>query len=259
MHNKTVVITGASSGIGKALALAYSKEKVNLVLIARRKEKLDEIKSYCQTNGSSVKVIVADLSDEKAVEKTAQEALNAFNKVDILINNAGISQRGTIADTIFEVDRKVMELNYFSQIYLTKLLLSEIRKNKGQIVVISSLSGLFGFPLRSAYAASKHALHGFFETLQLEEKEISTTIVCPGRIKTDISLSAITASGEKHGKMDEGQLKGIDVNVCAQKIITAIGNRKKKIIIAKEEKILLFMYNYIKPLFYKIASKIKAT
>lgn len=259
MSQKTILITGASSGIGRALAIYYSKLHCQLILSARRKEELESLKKICEENGSKAVTILADLSKDEDVVQLAQKTIEAFGRLDILINNAGVSQRGAVAETLFEVDRKIMEINYFGQIHLTKLLLPEIKKTHGNIVVLSSLSGLFGFPLRSAYAASKHALHGFFETLQLEEKNIATTLVCPGRIKTDISLSALTGDGSKHGQMDEGQLNGIDVNICAKKIGIAVSKKKKLLVIAKEENILLFFYRYCKPLFYSIASKIKAT
>ncbi|MBI3234747.1 MAG: SDR family oxidoreductase [Bacteroidetes bacterium] len=259
MSQKTILITGASSGIGRALAIYYSKQESQLILSARRKEQLESLKTICEQNGSEATIIVADLVKEEDILNLAKKAIEAYGQLHILINNAGVSQRGSVSETIFEVDRKIMEINYFGQIHLTKLLLPELKKKSGNIVVLSSLSGLFGFPLRSAYAASKHALHGFFETLQLEEKDIATTIVCPGRIKTDISLSALTSNGTKHGQMDEGQLKGIDVDVCAKKIATATYKKKKLLVIAKEENILLFFYRYCKPLFYAIASKIKAT
>ena len=116
---------------------------------------------------------------------------------------------------------------------------------------------MFGFPLRSAYSASKHALHGFFETMQLEEPLLSITLVCPGRIRTDISLSAITSDGSKHGVMDDAQLNGIPADVCAKKIIRAIHNRKKLMVIAQKEHILLFFYRYMRPLFYIVARRIK--
>lgn len=257
MQKKTILITGASSGIGEALAIEYANPNIQLVLAARRVSALEKVKEICEKKGAAVVVIVADMSKQEAVENLAKKAHEAFGSIHILINNAGISQRSTIEETIFEVDRNVMELNYFSQIYLTKLLLPELKKNQGSIAVLSSLSGLFGFPLRSAYSASKHALHGFFETMQLEEPLLSITLVCPGRIRTDISLSAITSDGSKHGVMDDAQLNGIPADVCAKKIIRAIHNRKKLMVIAQKEHILLFFYRYMRPLFYIVARRIK--
>jgi short-subunit dehydrogenase len=254
-----VLITGASSGIGEALALRYAQSGCRLVLAARRLDELERVKKLCEGAGASCHILQMDMAAHDLIPSKAIEAIACFGRIDFLINNAGISQRGKVSETSTEVDKQLMDVNYFGTIFLTKYILPELIKNQGKIIVISSLSGLFGFPQRSAYAASKFALHGFFETLQLEEKNIHITIVCPGRIKTNISFSALTADGTPHGKMDEGQLNGIDVNVCAAKIQRASERHKKLIVIAKEEKILLFFKKWIPSLFYRIASKIKAT
>lgn len=253
-----ILITGGGSGIGKALALAFAKPGKVLLLAGRNEAALKEVCDACISKGARAKYYIMDLQvPEGAARLVTQIKQDGFS-VQVLINNAGISQRGSAAETLESVDRYVMELNYFAPVRLTKLLLPDLRACGGHLVVISSLSGLFGFPLRSAYAASKHALHGFFETLQLEEPQIKTTLVCPGRIKTDISLHALTSDGQPHGKMDPGQQKGIPASDCALKIVKAMRSGKRKVIIAREEKILLFLHEYIPSLFYKIASKIKA-
>jgi short-subunit dehydrogenase len=190
------------------------------------------------------------------------EALDFFKGIDILINNGGISQRSKVEETDLEVDRKIMEVNYFGAVALTKCVLPYLLKQKsGHIVVISSVTGIFGFPMRSAYAASKHALHGFFETLRTEvlDRNVGVTIVCPGRIKTDISYHALTKDGKEHGKMDEGQEKGIPADVCARKILSAIKKGKKEIYIARSELVLIYLKRFFPGLFYKIAPKIKPT
>jgi short-subunit dehydrogenase len=141
----------------------------------------------------------------------------------------------------------------------TKALLPHfVKQGHGHIIVMSSMAGLLGFPMRSAYSAAKHALHGFFETFQTEQpvKDLHTTIVCPGRINTPISLSALTGSGQPHGKMDDGQKNGIPADKCARIILKAAENKKKLIKIAKEEKLLLAIKRVIPSMFYKIAHKV---
>jgi short-subunit dehydrogenase len=193
-----------------------------------------------------------------AIPDLASKAIAAFGHIDILINNAGISQRGTTAQTEMHVVRKMMEINFFSAVTISHALLDEIRKNNGSIVVISSMSGLFGFHGRSAYSASKFALHGYFETLNIEEPGVHVLLVCPGRVKTDISLSALAADGSKHGQMDKGQLNGIPVEKCSEKIIRAVDNKKSLILIAKEEKILYWLKKISYSLFIRTARKAKS-
>ncbi len=192
-----------------------------------------------------------------------------------MVNNAGISQRSLVVDTQTTVDRKIMEVNYFGTVNLTKKLLPLMLANGGgKIAVISSITGKFGFPLRSAYAASKHALHGFFETLQLElkpEDNIFITILCPGRIKTNISRNALIYDGSIYGKMDEGQEQGMSADICAQKIVKAISQKKREVYIGgvsqKKREVyiggvdvlMVYFKRYLPALFYWIASRTKAT
>ncbi len=257
-QGKTIVITGATSGIGKALAFALAKEKATLLLGARRMELLEETAKACLDLGATAYIHQVDMAQPSSIETFAQWAAIQNGNIDILINNAGIGQRGLAKDTALDVDRQVMEVNFFGQVALTKMLLPHLIKSKGHIAVISSLSGLFGWYQRSAYAASKHALQGFFETLQLELPEVSTTIICPGRIRTEISVNAITGSGGKHGLMDVGQANGIPADVCAAKIVVAIKNKRKLIVIATSERILLWFHTYFRPLFFFLAKRVKA-
>lgn len=255
-HNKVVLITGASSGIGKALAMQLAAQKAKLILTARRMEVLQEVKAACLQHTDHCHIIPFDLSQTQQIPELAQKALAIYGNIDVLINNAGVSQRALTVDTDINVDRSIMELDYFAVVTLTKALLPQfIKQQKGNIIVISSVSGLMGFPMRSAYAAAKHALQGFFETLQTEKPapELHITIACPGRINTPISLSALTGDGKPHQVMDEGQKNGIPVATCAQKILTAAEQKKKRVIIAKEERILLFLKKFVPKLFFKIA------
>jgi short-subunit dehydrogenase len=185
-----------------------------------------------------------------------------FPKIDILINNGGVSQRTLVKDTTMEIFRKIMEINLFGAVQLTKLVLPVMIKNGGgHIIATSSISGKFGFPLRSAYAASKHALHGFFETVRLENinENIKVTIVCPGRVKTNISYNAISTDGKPHGKMDDGQNEGISPEKCALQIMKAIRKNKKEVLIGGKELMMVHFKRFAPFIFYKIASKIKST
>lgn len=190
------------------------------------------------------------------MDDLAIEAVKIFGRMDVVIFCAGQTQRSYAVDTEMQVYRQLMELNFFAPVALTKTLLPQFeRQGSGHIVVISSVAGLMGFPLRTGYAASKHALKGFYETLQTEHRlpNFHITIVSPGRINTPISVNAVTGSGEKHGQMDVGQLNGIPVDVCTQKIIRAILKKRRHIIIARSEKILWWLWWFARPLYYKIA------
>jgi len=261
--NKTVWITGASSGIGKELAVQLASKGANLVLSARSEDKLQALKSELTAKGIRVWIVPLDLEKNEYFNQLVADVFNKTNKIDVLINNGGISQRSLAFETDMVVDRRIMEINYFGTIALTKAVLPKMKQQgEGYISVTSSLTGIFGFPMRSAYAASKHALHGYFETLQLEETKnnIFTTIVCPARIATDISKSALQKSGEQWGKADEGQEKGMPVDQCAKQYLKAIARQKKKIVIGSfGEKFLTKCHAWMPPLFYKIASNISPT
>lgn len=257
---KTIWITGATSGIGKALALLFAKQNTTLILSARRKDELDNVAAKCRELGSTAYVYPFDLSVSSEVENAAAKVLAEVKKVDVLINNGGISQRSEVIETPVDIDRKVMETDFFSGVVLTKALLpSMVKRGYGHIIVISSITGVFGFPLRSAYAAAKHALHGFYETLwaELHTKGINVTIVCPGRVNTNVSINAITKTGAAHGIMDHDIKKGITPEECALKIIQAAEQRKKVIYIAGKEMLMVYFKRYIPWLFYKLVSKVR--
>ncbi|MCD6200198.1 MAG: SDR family oxidoreductase [Bacteroidales bacterium] len=256
---KWVWITGASSGIGKGLALALASAEASLVLSSRNVEKLEEVKKISGLDEDHCLIFPLDVSDEQAVKNVAEKVLKTIPRLDYLFNNAGISQRGLVRDTGLEVDRKIMDVNYFGAVALTKAVLpGMIRNGGGHIVVTSSIVGKFGFPMRSAYAASKHALHGFFETLMVEEKNshIAVTLLIPGHIVTDVSINALTATGEKYGKMDPGQAKGISVEKAVSKILKGVARRKREIIIGNADSWSVYLKKYFPGLFFKIAGRV---
>lgn len=252
--DKVVWITGASSGLGAELARQLSREGARLILTGRNAAALETVRQQCET---PCQLLPADL-EKDATAELAAAALTAFNQVDILINNAGITQRALAEDTLPEVERRLMEINFFAPVMLTRQLLPHFRERKsGQVVVVSSMAGLMGFPLRTTYAASKHALKGYFETLQVEHTipGFYITIVSPGRVNTPISLNAVTASGAAHNQMDEGQANGIPVEDCAARILKAMRRKERHVIIARSERVLWWLRKNISPLYYTIARK----
>jgi short-subunit dehydrogenase len=256
---KTVWITGASSGIGEALAYEFAGKGYNLVLSARRKEVLEQVATRCTTSGNSVEIVPLDLTDIDSFPNIVSDVRKKVNRIDILINNGGISQRSPIIETPLEVDRKIFEVNYFGTIAFTKAVLPwMIETGGGNITAISSISGKFGFHLRASYSATKHALFGFYETLGLEhiKDKIYTTIVCPGRIQTNISKNAIDQSGMPTNEMDAGLQSGMPVEDCARKIVKGIEKNKRELWVGRKELLLVYIHKYLPRLFWRIAPNI---
>lgn len=259
---KTIWITGASSGIGEALALELANNKTHLILSARRLNELERVAASCRKSECKCSIYPIDLSDPQNVEAVADRVISEVGRIDMLFNNGGISQRSYVIDTPVEVDRKIMEIDYFSGVILTKKVLHGMLKSGfGHIIAISSITGLFGFPLRSGYAAAKHALHGFYETLwaELHEKGINVTVVSPGRVRTNVSLEAITASGKPHGIMDHGQDSGLSAEACAHKILIAVHRRKVMVNIVGREWLMIFFKKFMPFIFYRLVSKVQPT
>ena len=261
-NNKTIWITGASSGIGEASAYQFAKEKANLILTATREDKLNEVRQKCISLGAQCKVLPYDLSDLDNIDELTDKAISAIGNIDIAFLNAGISQRSKTLDTSFTVDEKIMAVNFFAPVKITKRLLPKMIENGGgTIAVTSSISGKFGFPLRSAYASSKFAVYGFFETVHAEyyNDNIRVVIVCPGRIKTNISYNALEADGTKHAKMDSGQQKGMSADKAAKKIVKAINMQRAEVLVGGNELIMLYLYRFFPNIARKLIRKISAT
>jgi|TARA_B100001094_G_scaffold237612_2_gene232861 short-subunit dehydrogenase len=252
---KTVWITGASSGIGKALAIKLGSLGANLVLSSRKKNQLMEVAKLCNTE---VLVLPIDLEKSSNFSEKVSKVVSKFKSIDLLINNGGISQRSRAYETDIEVDRKIMEVNYFGTIALTKSILPIMQKQKsGYITTVSSSSGKFGFFLRSSYSASKFAQVGFFESLRLEEEKnnIFISIVFPFLVKTNISLNAISEKGIANKKNDPLIEKGISPEKCAQDIIDGIMNQKKEIFSGGKGAWILNIKRFFPELFFKIMRK----
>lgn len=253
--NKVVWITGASSGIGEALVYEFVKEGAKVIASARRAAELQRVRENCLQNKDKVQVLPLDLIDIEGM----QEVVEGIGRIDVLVNNGGISQRSFAHETPLDVDRRIFEVNYFGQVALTKMVLPKmIQQGGGQIVAVSSITGKFGFPLRSAYSASKHAIHGFFETLgfELADKNIHVTIINPGRIRTNISFHALQKDGSPQESMDKGLDEGMPAELCAQKMLKAIYQRKKEANIGGKEIMMVYFKRFIPSLFRRIASRI---
>jgi short-subunit dehydrogenase len=254
LSGKVVWITGASSGIGAALARALAERGATLVLSSRRADALRTVQAACAQPDKHL-VLPLDMMEQTAFEPAARAARDRFGHIDIVVHCAGISQRARAADTQISVDRRIMELNYFGPVALTKQVLpAMIERRAGQIVVISSLLGKFGAPTRSAYCASKHALHGFFDSLRAEEFKhgITVTLVCPGFVQTNASLNALTGEGQPHGKMDERIAGGLTSDDCARRIVRAIERRRREVYIGQRETLALYLSRWAPNLFHRI-------
>jgi short-subunit dehydrogenase len=249
-EGKVVWITGASSGIGEALAQELAKEGARLVLSARRRALLEALRDRCPRPEEAF-VLAMDVADTERATEHVRAALAAFGKVDVMVHNAGIGQRSLIAETPLSEDRRIMEVNYFGVVALTKALLPEMRaRGGGHFVVVSSVTGYVGTPLRSGYAASKHALHGFFESLRAEGHAdgIAVTMVCPGFVDTDIALKAIEAAGGSQAKKDEARAKanvhGISAAECARAMVDGIARRPREVYVGGKEIAGIYLRRY---------------
>jgi dehydrogenase/reductase SDR family member 7B len=228
-EDKVVWITGASSGIGAALAEAFAREGAKLVLSARRRAELEQVAA--RTGGEPL-VLPLDLAQADTFPAAVTAVLERFPRIDVLVHNGGISQRALVKDTQLDVDRRIMEVNYFGTVALTKAALPSMTKAKtGHFVVVSSVMGKLGTPQRSAYAASKHALHGFFDCLRAEVSDdgLAVTLVCPGYIRTEISKNALTGDGSPTNRTGDDIAAGYPPDRTAQQILAAISSKKSEV------------------------------
>ena len=257
--SRTIWITGASSGIGEALALQWASAGTLLILSGLEQKQLEPVAVKCKERGADLQIVPFDLTKEDEITEAANTVQVLASKIDILVNCGGIGQRSLIIETPDTVSRKIMETDFWGHASLSgKILPFMVKTGGGTIVVLSSLSGLFGFPQRSMYCAAKHALHGFFETLRLEHHKdhINVLMVCPGRVRTNFSYGALTSTGGTHGQMDKGQANGVSVEYCAAKIDKAVRKNKKQVLIGKKELLMAYLKRFAPWLFYRIALKI---
>ena len=261
IEHKVVWITGASSGIGEALVNELSKyQNIKLVLSSRRMKELERVSQQCNLQKENYLILELDLENTSNIRQKAEHVISKFGRIDVLINNGGISQRSKVIETPLEIDRKLFEVNYFGTVALTKAVLPYMVKQKeGRIIVISSIAGKFGYYLRSAYSATKFALVGFFEALRLEQEEnnIKVTIAFPGKIKTPISLNALNAKGEANNQIEQSHEDGLPAADCAKQIIEALKKEKKEILIGGKELLAVYFKKWFPALFYWIIKRQK--
>lgn len=258
--NKYALVTGASSGIGAAIARQLSREGCNLFLTGQNVEKLEETKKSCESHGVRVFTKESDFAEYSSIDALVDFVKSHNESIDLFVLNAGISQRAKAFDTDFGTDQKIMQINYWSSVYLIKKFREEIINSRHtSIAVTTSLAGLFGFPLRTSYCSSKHALFGFFEAMDLEYDNITVTFLIPGRINTPISKSALMGNGECYGKMDQGQAKGLDVDKAARKAVRAIKKKKHRKLIGKYEILMAHINRYLPRLYYILSKHISPT
>ena len=261
-QDKVVWITGASSGIGEALALELSQQGALLVISARNEKALEEVKLKC-ASPDQVKVLPLDLEQYDDFDQKVQEAISWSGRIDILVNNGGISQRSFAKDTMISVDKRIMEVNYIGTVALTKSLLPHfIERQQGHFVVTTSIVGKIGTPLRSTYAASKHALHGFFDSLRAEvyDNNIDVTLICPGYVTTNVSINALQGDGTPQQTMDKATENGIKPERFAKLMAKTIHKKKQEAYIAgTKEKLGVYVKRWIPKLYSYMVRKLSVT
>lgn len=264
LNNNVIWITGASSGIGEALTYELASLNTKLILSSRRKEELERVKGNCPASAqANIRILPLDLSESSTLKLSTDAAIQLFGHVDVLINNGGISQRALAKETTLEVDRKIMEIDYFGTISLTKHLIPHfIQRKQGHFVTVSSITGIIGTPYRTAYAAAKHALQGFFNSLRAElwkeSPSIYVTMICPGWTNTNLSLTALKGDGSTQNKKDDTHASGLTPAFVAHKIVKAIEVRKREIYVGGwKETLAAYLHRYTPGLFAKIVRKAK--
>lgn len=257
-QNKIIWITGASSGIGEALTKQLDKAGATLILSSRKQDELQRV-LLTLSNKQSI-ILPLDLGNYALFEQKAAWVIEKFGRIDILINNGGISQRSLAIETSIAVDQQIMQVNFMGTVALTKAVLPYmLKQGSGHIVTVSSVTGIYGTPYRSAYAASKHALHGFFDSLRAElyDKNIVVTLVCPGFVRTQITMNALTGDGKPLNMMDKGTSGGMDVDNFAKKMLDGVSKKKNRLVIGGfKEKFGVFMKRFFPNLFDKLIVKI---
>ena len=261
--NKVVWITGASSGIGEALAKTFAKHKVKLVISARRADELERVKAETGLSDADVLVLPLDVADHSAFEAATLKVINRFGQIDILVNNAGLSHWSKIKDTSMDVIKTILNVNFLGGVGLTKAVLPYmLEKKKGNIVVISSILGHITSPKQGAYNASKHALMGFFDTLRAEISGdgVKVLLVCPGFVRTNVAKNSLDRNGKPINKDNAMIAGGLDPLYVSEKVLNAIQNNKEEIIVAgAKEKFAILVKRFAPGLFSKFIGGAKLT
>ncbi|MDQ2658033.1 MAG: SDR family oxidoreductase [Bacteroidota bacterium] len=247
MKDKVVVITGGTSGIGKALALEFGLQGSKIVITGRNESTLSEVALLMRSKGIQVLAVAADVTSEQDNNKMAAAAVEAFGRIDVLINNAGISMRAIFEEVNTEVIRKVMDINFYGAVYATKSCLAEIIRNSGSIVGISSIAGFRGLPARTGYSASKFALNGFLESLRTEllHRGVHVLTACPGFTTSNIRKRSLTEDGSVQGESPRAEEKMMTAEECAAHIYRATVKRKRTLVLTLQGKLVVFLNKWL--------------
>jgi short-subunit dehydrogenase len=256
---QVVWITGASSGIGEATARAFAADGARLVLSSRRPDELERVRRTCARHGDHL-VTPLDLARSETFPSLVADVLARFGRIDVLVNNGGVSQRALAIDATLAVERTLMEVDYFGPIALTKAVLpAMLARRAGHLVVVSSVMGYLGTPGRSTYAAAKHALHGYFDSLRAEvwREGIKVTLVCPGYVRTAVSDNAVGPRGEKHGRTDGKTMTGISPEKCAAALVRGVARGHNEIYVGGQEVAGIYLQRFAPWLLARVVRRMK--
>ena len=240
LQGKAIWITGASSGVGEGMATVFHRAGANIIISGRRENELERVKGSCADGPGSVTVVPFDIADAEQREAATESVLGEFARIDILVNNAGIGQRSLAKETALDVDRRVMEVDYFAPVALTKLVLPRmIEQQSGMMIVTSSVAGKHAVPYHAAYCAAKHALHGYYDTLRIEhlKDNIDVMLLVIAGIRSNVFEHALTGDGSEYGQNDYGNKSGMTAEACAERVVEAIINRETEVVISIDEAI----------------------
>lgn len=260
-QNKVVWITGASSGIGEALAYEFARQGATLVLSARREDVLDNVRAACAHPERHL-VVPLDMTDTDSLPLHVDAVLQKLGRIDVLVNNAGVSQRSLVKDTALEVDRRIMEVDFFGPVALTKAVLPHmLAAGQGQLVAVSSIVGLVATPYRSAYAAAKHAIVGFYDALRAEVHDagLKVAVLFPGFVRTNVSVAALSGDGSAHGVVDEKIASAMLPAEFARQAVAALARGEDRLIIAGRERLAVWLSRLSPALLAHVIRRAKVT
>lgn len=252
--NKIVIITGASSGIGKACAIAFSKAGAKVVLASRNIDQLNDVAALIKNNGNQALVVTCDVSKEEECKNLINKTIEHYHAIDVLICNAGISMRALFTDLDLNVIRQIMDTNFWGSVYCTKYALQHLLKSRGSIVAVSSMAGKIGLPGRTGYSASKFALEGFMETVRTEnlKKDLHVLVACPSFTSSNIRKRALTADGTEQGESPRKEHKMMTSDEVANSILKAVVNRKRDLLLTTMGKLTVWFNKFFPSLMDKI-------
>ncbi len=260
--DKVVWITGASSGIGEALAYECARQGSKLVLSARRQGELERVKAACSLADDQVLVLPLDLGKHDELPTKVEEVMAHFGEINVLVNNGGISQRSLVMDTDLSVYKRLIDIDYLGTVALSKAVLPIfIKQGGGHYAVVTSLMGRFASPLRSGYCGAKHALHGFFDALRMEhhDDQVKVTLFCPGYIQTNVSMNALTADGSAQQSMDKATAGGMTAAECASRMVKAIKKEKMEVLIGGKETFAVYLKRFFPRILHNVVRKAAVT